>query len=468
MTAAISALRALAQTHHEIAGKQRTTHQLPCNLKAANQAENVTRCVSGMSSTQTAALSATGNIPSGSKPLLLDHPLSPTVDSNAGAKSVFSHSPASATTSLQSSTASLRRTAQVNRESRGRKRSRRQLEEAQIPIPRVLHAPRSSTIDCHSPSPLTELGYKIANERPRTLVGDSTPCESLRHPRLSDASRTSRDNAENEPLDAGNAHERNQEEAAFHSFVSDPPNIREGLGNAICRFAGVAGKVWQNWSNSFRGFYAGGGKGYDMVTLSCTAEDPFLWEAAQGRQLSYPNYDLPATPGGFPQADFIPDYMSRDHFQTPTRAVKRSKRCSSVSNTWVMVKSSPSEVQSPSKLSQRKVPSSLGSPRRTTLRGRRQPLQALQSPYLGSTRSNSGHASVASRRSPGVVSSPTSVQVRRHAARLKRKETEEDACLRTLNMRLETMIRQGKEALHTKFEVEDYVGDNEARDNQDL
>lgn len=468
MAAAISALRALARTHPKIAGKQRTTHQLPCDFKAASQADNVTRCVSGMSSIQTATLGAACNSPSGSKPLLLDHPLSPTVDSNAGAKSVFSHSPASATNSLQSSTASLRSTAQANGGSRGRKRSRRQLEEAQIPIPEQFPAPRSSTIVCRSPSPLTELRYRIANERPRPLVGNSAPCENLRHPRLSDASRTYRDNAENEPLEAGNAHERSQEEAALHPFVPHPPNIREGLGNAICRFAGVAGKVWQNWSNSFRGFYAGGGQGYDMVTLSHTDEDPFLWQAAQGTQLSCPNYDLPATPGGFPQADFIPDYMSRDHSQTPTRAAKRSKRCSTVSNTWVMVKSSPSGVQSPSKPSQRMVPSSLSSPRRTTLRGQRQPLRALQSPYLKSPRTNSGHASVAQGRSPGAVGSPTSVEVQRHAARLKRKESEEDACLRALNMRLETMIRQGKEALHTKFEVEDCVGDNEPRDDQDL
>ena len=48
-----------------------------------------------------------------------------------------------------------------------------------------------------------------------------------------------------------------------------------------------------------------------------------------------------------------------------------------------------------------------------------------------------------------------SANVEMHAARMRKKELEEEANLRRFNQRLKAMIKEGKEALGTKFEVED-------------
>ncbi len=50
-----------------------------------------------------------------------------------------------------------------------------------------------------------------------------------------------------------------------------------------------------------------------------------------------------------------------------------------------------------------------------------------------------------------------SVEVQRHAVRIRKRELEEDANLKRLNEQLKTLIKEGKEALGTKFEVEDEI-----------
>ena len=44
-------------------------------------------------------------------------------------------------------------------------------------------------------------------------------------------------------------------------------------------------------------------------------------------------------------------------------------------------------------------------------------------------------------------------------ARIRKRELEEDANLKRLNQQLKAMIREGKEALGTKFEVEEVLED---------
>ncbi len=48
-----------------------------------------------------------------------------------------------------------------------------------------------------------------------------------------------------------------------------------------------------------------------------------------------------------------------------------------------------------------------------------------------------------------------SADVQRHAARLRKRELEDDANLKRFNQRLKAMIKEGKQALGTKVEVED-------------
>ena len=65
--------------------------------------------------------------------------------------------------------------------------------------------------------------------------------------------------------------------------------------------------------------------------------------------------------------------------------------------------------------------------------------------------------------SPTKRASPVSVDVQRHAARMRKRELEEDANLKRFNQQLKAMIKEGKEALGTKFEVEEAEG-NEPMD----
>ena len=66
--------------------------------------------------------------------------------------------------------------------------------------------------------------------------------------------------------------------------------------------------------------------------------------------------------------------------------------------------------------------------------------------------------------SPGggkLRQSPVSVETQRHVAQMRRMEREEDASLRRLNRQLQTMIKEGKQALGTQVEIDDLdMGDN--------
>ena len=60
--------------------------------------------------------------------------------------------------------------------------------------------------------------------------------------------------------------------------------------------------------------------------------------------------------------------------------------------------------------------------------------------------------------SPGggkVHQSPVSVETQRYVAQMRRMEREEDASLRRLNRQLQTMIKEGKQALGTQVEIDD-------------
>ena len=59
--------------------------------------------------------------------------------------------------------------------------------------------------------------------------------------------------------------------------------------------------------------------------------------------------------------------------------------------------------------------------------------------------------------------SPLSAEVQRQAARMRKRELEEDANIARFNQQLKAMIKEGKEALGTTFEIlepvnEDYAG----------
>ncbi|KAL8741444.1 MAG: hypothetical protein Q9184_008384 [Pyrenodesmia sp. 2 TL-2023] len=159
--------------------------------------------------------------------------------------------------------------------------------------------------------------------------------------------------------------------------------------------------------------------------------------------------------------------MLQDH-STPPRAAKKIQRAKGeggMRENWVMVDRSPmrSRDGSPARLSARKLPPSGASGRRPVTKGERRTLLPAHRPSLTSHAGSPGMrsdrpASFASSRSPLTSpkrESPVSVEVQRHAARIRRREIEEDANLKRFNQQLKAMIREGKEALRTTVEVED-------------
>lgn len=240
----------------------------------------------------------------------------------------------------------------------------------------------------------------------------------------------------------------------------------------------VAGKVWEFCkASAFRGFYAGGGQGFDMLPPSHSEQT--IWEGSSEPK-DYNFSQMTPILGRFPTEELriIPDYMSRNyHHQrqetSPSRPAKKHQREKPGSRTelqasWVIVgprdASSLSRESSPSKPSLRKYPPSRR-PLKKPIQHRRRP----SSSYAGSPSLSQPFASTTSPRASGISpskiptasanSSPVNIEVARHAARIRKREVEEEANLQRLNRQLKAMIKEGKEALGTKYEIE--MGEDE-------
>ena len=251
---------------------------------------------------------------------------------------------------------------------------------------------------------------------------------------------------------------------------------QNGWGKTIYSVIGVAGKVWEFCRTSaFRGFYAGGGQGYEMRPPEFGSQEAQeIWESySEKHDAGSIEYGQSPVPGGFPEEDYYPDYMSQDH-TTPSRPAKRLQRekgDAELGASWVMIDRSnavASRESSPSRIAARKVPMKSSSPgRRPASRAGQRPILPASRPSLTSFAGSpalcaGGPASFANTRSPATSpkhESPVSADVQRHMAKMRKRELEEDANLKRFNRRLQAMIKEGKEALGTRFEVDEVSDD---------
>ncbi|KAI4866138.1 hypothetical protein F4820DRAFT_271060 [Hypoxylon rubiginosum] len=103
---------------------------------------------------------------------------------------------------------------------------------------------------------------------------------------------------------------------------------RNGWGLALNKIGGVVGKVFQFCTGAvFRGFYAGGGRGYEMRGPSTPSRQPSpngqVW-CNEHDVPTLPDFSTCATPGGFPQNDYTPSLYGRGTPEsTPPPAAKR-------------------------------------------------------------------------------------------------------------------------------------------------
>lgn len=402
--------------------------------------------------------------------------LPPKLDINVGAKSHFFQPPApSAVETLQQSTTSIESENVASNTKRKRSRHQYSLSDSATPSStanRDWMSPSScNTPNIASPAPLVNTQYRLAG-------GLDTPTAALSKSMIVSEDALSPNGA---PRGGSRSTRRGMSDedyfTAIPSALSREANGRprlhpnhmanDGWGRTMYGVIGAAGKVWKFCkSNAFRGFYAGKGRGYAMTpSVHSTNKESQLWHDMDEKECTpIKREELISIPGRFPE-DFIEDYMTQDH-TTPPRAAKkiqRSKGEGDMRENWVMVGRSPisSREGSPVRLSNRKLPPSSASGRRPMTRTGRRIVLPANRPSMTSQAGSPGMrcdrpASFASTRSPVTTpkhESPISADVQRHAARMRRRELEEDANLKRFNQQLKAMIRQGKEALRTTVEV---------------
>ena len=387
-------------------------------------------------------------------------------DYNVGTQSHIFQPPRTPSTStyFQHSSASFASQDADNRTSR--KRSRHSCYETdQTTAPSTLglftEEPALGTPGALSPAPFVNTRYTLAGGLDTPTTAFTSGTEYAMSPDLN--VRGGRGWYANNGVSPGSyfpplARERNGRARQYRPFQ---PN---SWGKTIYNVFGAAGKIWEFCRvNAFRGFYAGGGPGYRMQP---PGDDESVWQSYKEKDHALHRWEREASvPGGFPEGDFIPDYMSQDHTIAPRPAKRiQTEKGGDLSASWVMLGDTPvSRESSPTRISARKVPSKASPGRRPASRAGQRPILPASRPSLtssaGSPALRPGRpASFAPSRSPRSSpkrESPVSADVQRHAARIRKRELEEDANLRRFNQQLKAMIKEGKQALGTKFEVED-------------
>ncbi|KAF2452725.1 hypothetical protein BDY21DRAFT_358170 [Lineolata rhizophorae] len=275
-----------------------------------------------------------------------------------------------------------------------------------------------------------------------------------------------------------------------------------GWGRLVFSFAG---KVWEFCRNgAFKGFYAGGGKGYEVrPSLPPSASAPE--QAAAGQTImpvqsrssvwedvtdeAWEQQPGEANDGEERSSTPVPGQDVEDHFEaraerqrqqeTPPRPTKRLHTDNGAS--WVMVSRDTEREsrQSSPRLSARKTPA-LGSmsnhrthlPRPVTSRAssrrsiipvprRQSAVNGMGSPVVHQAAKPPSYATPRSPvLSPGGKGTPMSAEAQRYAAKLKKEEREADESIRRLNQQLKAMIKEGREALGTKIEIEGPLDDD--------
>jgi hypothetical protein len=221
---------------------------------------------------------------------------------------------------------------------------------------------------------------------------------------------------------------------------------------------GVAGKMWEFCTaGAFTGFYAGGGKGYDIDhSEQGDSRRRSTWEDVDESR-TFDRFDRSATPvpGQYPEDDEI-EWPS-------TRPAKRQHTDSG--KGWVMV---PEGLDYSTPIS--RMPS-----RRTTTAGTptaARPALVSRRSLVPVSRRTSGISHTTSpavqrpamtphKRSTSDVTSmkttPLSPEAQRYVVEKRREERQADASIRRLNDQLKAMIKEGREALGTKVDIVDDV-----------
>ncbi|KAF2180585.1 hypothetical protein K469DRAFT_729825 [Zopfia rhizophila CBS 207.26] len=271
---------------------------------------------------------------------------------------------------------------------------------------------------------------------------------------------------------------------------SSPNGTKPWMLNQILNIVGgVAGKLVQFCSGPFRGFQAGGGQAYRFnpeceITTAESLEDPFGQDTAAPIQRPLPG-EFPEDNYGVASIESLEDSRPR-----------MSKRLRT-GESWVVVDRDCEMDSRPSspRLSERRVPgiharspsqiprpvsrtsNSHATPKRPSLIpvSRRSTLDRRLS--QGGARSSTNPCSTPrsySRQSYGSpvmfqskkTTSPLPPESQRLINKMRHEEMEDDARMRRMSSQMSTMLREAREALGSKFEIEDDYMDHGGLDDE--
>jgi hypothetical protein len=322
--------------------------------------------------------------------------------------------------------------------------------------------------DCGSPPPMANTTYTIAGgmdtpTQAEDSYFDRGELRDLGVTRRRRAPSNSRRSIEPVEMPAILGGDRNGQGRPLSSPNGAPSS---SWGHFVATIVGgVTGKLWEFCrAGAFTGFYAGGGKGYNIENSkgTNTMRNSGIWEDIdESRALD--RFDRSATPvpGQYPEDD------DDDIEWSSSRPAKRLQTGTGAG--WVMV-SEELDLASP------KPTSRLPSRRQTAITAQglpRPPLVSRRSlgpatkrasgiPLSGSPAVHLGRPTLTphKRSAPDISSadgSPLSPEAVRYVQERRREERQADASIRRLNDQLKQMIQEGKAALGTKIEVVDDV-----------
>ncbi|KAH7072349.1 hypothetical protein FB567DRAFT_454413 [Paraphoma chrysanthemicola] len=258
---------------------------------------------------------------------------------------------------------------------------------------------------------------------------------------------------------------------------------------------GVAGKLFQFCAVPFRGFQAGGGQKYTVDGQEEIAARLGLHEDPCPHNLARPVQQI--TPGTFPQDDY--GVRSIDSLDQECQERPRMTKRLRTADNWVVVGDNGEIESRPStpRLSERRLPDQSRSPsqiprpvsrtsavtpslKRPSLIpvSRRSTIERRS--FYGSAKATPTHVrqksfSRMSYGSPAVLeekkekskkpSSPLPKESQRLINKVRREELEEDERMRRMSSQMSAMLREAKEALGSKFEIEDEYNDDPGYSN---
>lgn len=392
-----------------------------------------------------------------------EHPIPPKLDLAGASSSVFQPpSPMSATSSLcrtiKSNQGGSRKRQRFDRsDGSARTFSKHDSIDSGYSSRKSEHGGIGSLFSCKeltSPAPFVNTDYRFAGGLDGQSASLAAALEIEEYHGQELDYRPNRYRAcENFPTEATTLQERGhgRKRARPSSSSSSSPQKGNGWGKTVFNMVGgVAGKVWDFcWTGAFRGFHAGGGMGYQMNTPQ-RQTDQGIWQTDPGRGddlfRTHSREGVPI-PGQFPR-------QVEEH--------SRGIDADDINNSWILVKNEEPESarSSPTTHGPRKHARRISNaarpmtPRKAvaTRTGRKSVLTAGGRPSSASQMAS--HASPKNL-SPTKTDNPASAEAQRYAAKARRREREEDASIQRLNQQLKAMIKEGKEALGTKIEVDD-------------